>query len=63
MYGSVGPAEPLVGAAENHIAVPHHHHFAVYQTKPFAFNLENDLALFVDNCVLGTDDNRKLFIS
>jgi hypothetical protein len=51
----LGPAQSFVSAAENDLALSHHHHLAVDQTEPLAFNFENDFAVFVDNSVLRTD--------
>src|SRR5689334_14074145 len=51
----LGAAQLFVSATENDLALAHHHHFAVDETQPFTFTFENNLAVFVDHCILGTD--------
>src|SRR6185369_2880035 len=47
-------AQSFIGTAKNYLAVLHHHHFTVRQTKTFAFPLKHDLPLFVYHGVLRT---------
>ena len=45
----------FVRATEDDVSLAHHHHFAVDQTKPFAFAFENDFAFVVNHGIFGTD--------
>src|SRR6185503_3311138 len=47
-------AQSFIGTAKNYLAVFHHHHFAVGQTKPFAFPFKHYLSFFVYHGVLRT---------
>src|SRR6185437_3285453 len=47
-------AQSFIGTAKNYLAVLHHHHFAVGQTKAFTFPLKHDLPFFVYHGVLRT---------
>src|SRR5215212_2581516 len=48
-------SQRFVCSTEYDLALAHHHHLAVDETKPLAFTLENDFAVFVDERILVAD--------
>src|SRR5262245_47587790 len=48
-------SQRFVCSAEDDLALTHHHHFAVDETKPLALALENHFAVFVYYSIFGTD--------
>src|SRR5688572_21522126 len=48
----LGAAQGFVSTTKNNMALAHHHHFAVDQTKPFAFALKHHLSFVVDHSIL-----------
>src|SRR5688572_33476930 len=50
----LGAAQGFVSTTKNNMALAHHHHFAVDQTKAFAFALKHHLSFVVDHSILCT---------